>query len=78
MSPAPKKPETPAQGKVGPNLTHFGSRSTLASGLYPNQPEHLAGWLRNPDSVKPGALMPDLNLSEERLSDLLRLLEGLQ
>jgi cytochrome c oxidase subunit 2 len=69
---------TPAQGKVGPNLTHFGSRSTFASGLFPNQREHLAGWLRNPDSVKPGALMPDLNLSKEGLSDLLGLLEGLQ
>jgi cytochrome c oxidase subunit 2 len=69
---------TPAQGKVGPNLTHFGSRSTFASGLLPNEREHLAGWLRNPDSVKPGALMPDLNLSKERLSDLLGLLEGLR
>lgn len=69
---------TPAQGRVGPNLTHFGSRTTFASGLFPNERQHLAGWLQNPDSVKPGALMPDLNLSEERLSDLLRLLEGLR
>ena len=69
---------TPAQGKVGPNLTHFGSRTTFASGLLPNEREPLTGWLRNPDSVKPGALMPDLNLSDERLSDLLRLLEGLR
>jgi cytochrome c oxidase subunit 2 len=69
---------TPAQGKVGPNLTHFGSRSTFASGLFPNEREPLAGWLLNPDSVKPGALMPDLNLSEERLSSLLQLLEGLR
>jgi cytochrome c oxidase subunit 2 len=63
---------------VGPNLTHFGSRSTFASGLFPNEREPLAGWLLNPDSVKPGALMPDLNLSEERLSSLLQLLEGLR
>lgn len=69
---------TLAQGKVGPNLTHFGSRTTFASGLLPNEREHLTGWLQDPDSVKPGALMPDLNLSEERLSNLLRLLEGLR
>lgn len=69
---------TPAQGKVGPNLTHFGGRTSFASGMFPNEPGHLAGWLRNPDSMKPGALMPDLNLSEERLSSLLRLLEGLR
>jgi cytochrome c oxidase subunit 2 len=69
---------TPAQGKVGPDLTHFGSRSTFAAGLFPNERDRLAAWLRNPDSLKPGALMPDLNLSEERVSSLLRLLEGLR
>ncbi|HKY47560.1 MAG TPA: cytochrome c oxidase subunit II [Acidimicrobiia bacterium] len=69
---------TPAQGRIGPNLTHFGSRRTFASGLFPNEREPLAGWLRNPDSLKPGALMPDLNLSEERVASLLRLLEGLK
>ncbi len=69
---------TPAQGKVGPNLTHFGSRSTFAAGLFPNERERVAAWLRNPDSMKPGALMPDLNLSEERVSSLLTLLEGLR
>ena len=41
-------------------------------------PEAMAGWLRTPDSVKPGALMPDLNLDEQRIRDLVRFLEGLQ
>lgn len=69
---------TLAQGRVGPDLTGFGARTTLAAGLYPNTTEHLAGWLRNPDSMKPGALMPDLNLPEERIAQLISLLEGLR
>ena len=69
---------TPAQGKVGPNLTNFGHRTTIASSLVPNTPENLAGWLMTPDSVKPGALMPDLNLDEQRVQELVRFLEGLQ
>jgi cytochrome c oxidase subunit 2 len=67
---------TAAQGKVGPDLTNLGLRSTLAGGLIENTPENLAGWLRNPDSVKPGALMPDLNLDEDRIDALVRFLEG--
>jgi cytochrome c oxidase subunit 2 len=69
---------TPAQGKVGPNLTNVGGRATLAASMIPNTPETMAGWLRNPDSVKPGALMPDLNLDEQRIQDLIRFLEGLR
>ncbi|HEY7471870.1 MAG TPA: cytochrome c oxidase subunit II [Gemmatimonadota bacterium] len=69
---------TPAQGKVGPNLTNVGRRTTLAASMIPNTPETMANWLRTPDSVKPGALMPDLNLDEQRIRDLIRFLEGLQ
>jgi cytochrome c oxidase subunit 2 len=69
---------TTAQGRAGPNLTHVGGRSTIAAGLYPNAPDRVAGWLRNPDSLKPGALMPDLNLSEDRIATLVRMLENLQ
>lgn len=69
---------TPAGGRLGPDLTHFGSRTTLAAGLLPNTPENLAGWLRTPDSVKPGVLMPDLNLSEAKIDTLVTFLEGLK
>lgn len=69
---------TPSQGRVGPDLTHVGSRTTIAAGIRPNTPDHLAGWLRTPDSVKPGALMPDLNLSEEKIETLVAFLEGLK
>lgn len=69
---------SPAQGRIAPELTGFGGRTTIAAGLYPNDREHLAGWLRNPDSMKPGALMPDLNLPEERIDELVTFLEGLR
>ncbi|PYO03263.1 MAG: cytochrome c oxidase subunit II [Candidatus Rokuibacteriota bacterium] len=51
-------------GVIGPDLTHFGSRRTLAAGLLPNTPENLVAWLRTPDAVKPGVKMPSLGLSE--------------
>ncbi len=51
-------------GTLGPDLTHFGSRATLAAGLRPNTVDHLVAWLRDPQSVKPGAKMPNLGLSD--------------
>ncbi len=53
-----------AMGVVGPNLTHFGSRSTLAAGLYPNTPAYLALWIKNARAMKPGVLMPALGIGE--------------
>jgi cytochrome c oxidase subunit 2 len=45
-------------GDVGPDLTHIGRRDTLGAGILPNNPETLAAWIRNPQSLKPGAAMP--------------------
>ncbi|MCS7250886.1 MAG: cytochrome c oxidase subunit II [Thermoflexus sp.] len=69
---------TPAQGKVGPNLTHFGSRTTIAAGLLENTPENLARWLDNPQAVKPGALMPRLGLTPEEIQALVAYLLSLK
>ncbi|MEX1256463.1 MAG: cytochrome c oxidase subunit II [Gemmatimonadota bacterium] len=49
---------TTAQGRVGPNLTLFGARGSIGAGRLPNTPENLARWIRDPQSVKPGAEMP--------------------
>ncbi len=57
-------------GKLGPNLTHFGSRTSIASKTLPNTVENLKAWLRNPQAVKPGTLMPNLNLKEEDIEAL--------
>lgn len=69
---------TPAQGKVGPDLTHVGGRQTIAAGMIDNTPENLARWLRNPQDVKPGNKMPNLNLSEQDISLLVAYLESLK
>jgi cytochrome c oxidase subunit 2 len=62
----------------GPDLTHFGSRRTLAGGVLENTPENLALWIRNPAAVKPGAQMPDLGLSPQQVGQLVAYLERLQ
>jgi cytochrome c oxidase subunit 2 len=49
---------TPAGGNAGPDLTHVASRRTLAAGALPNSPGHLAGWIANPQALKPGSRMP--------------------
>lgn len=67
-----------ADGDVGPDLTHLASRRTLGAGTVPNRRGHLAGWVVDPQSVKPGNLMPPTPLSGEDLSALLAYLEGLE
>ncbi|MEX2375915.1 MAG: cytochrome c oxidase subunit II [Dehalococcoidia bacterium] len=67
-----------AVGRVGPNLTLVGSRTTLAGGWLENNPEELASWLRNPPAVKPGSLMPDLDLSDDQIDRLVAYLQTLQ
>ena len=64
--------------RVGPDLTHFGSRTTLAGGILDNTPEQLARWLRDPPAVKPGAQMPNLGLSSKQISQLVVYLESLK
>ena len=49
---------TVAASTIGPNLTHVGSRTTIAAGLYPNDAEHLARWIKNAPAMKPGVIMP--------------------
>lgn len=70
---------TPAQGAVGPDLTHLGSRTSLASGILPMTAEALAGWIRDPQAAKPGAEMPAYDhLTEDELATLAAWLEGLE
>jgi cytochrome c oxidase subunit II len=69
---------TPARSHVGPDLTHIGSRTSLAALTIPNTPAHLAKWLRDPQQVKPGSQMPDLNLTDAQVRQLTRYLESLK
>jgi cytochrome c oxidase subunit 2 len=69
---------TPAGGKVAPDLTHFASRSTIAAGTLPNTTGHLAGWILDPQSIKPGCNMPSNALVPDDLQALLAYLGSLQ
>ena len=69
---------TPAGARMGPDLTHIASRLTLAAGTLPNTRGHLAGWILDPQSIKPGALMPANRLSAADLQALLDYLEELR
>lgn len=69
---------TAATGQLGPDLTHFAGRQTLAAASLPNTPENLAAWIANPHDAKPGNLMPATRLSETDLAALVVYLEGLK
>ena len=49
---------------VGPNLTHIGSRNTIGAGLFPNDPKHLALWIKNARRMKAGVIMPTIGAGE--------------
>lgn len=53
-----------AVSQIGPNLTHIATRHTIAGGLYPNDPQHLARWIKNARVMKPGSLMNSIGLGE--------------
>jgi cytochrome c oxidase subunit 2 len=69
---------TTAGSRVGPDLTHLASRSTIAAGMLPNTIGNLGGWIMNPQSLKPGSRMPPKQLSGTDLQDLLAYLETLR
>ncbi|RRA48000.1 cytochrome c oxidase subunit II [Acidipila sp. EB88] len=61
---------TVANGRFGPDLTHFGSRETLGSGIVANNVSNLKAWIRNPSDLKEGALMPPMQLTETQLEQV--------
>ena len=80
-------------GQVGPNLTHVGSRTSIAGGLFPNDARHLALWIKNAREMKPGILMPTLGqgqydpilkarmtagLSDQQIADVVAYLQALK
>ncbi|MDH3297063.1 MAG: c-type cytochrome, partial [Gemmatimonadota bacterium] len=69
---------TVAQGVLGPDLSHVGSRRKIAAGILDNTPENMERWLRDPAAVKPGALMPKLALTDEDIRSLTAYLSSLQ
>jgi cytochrome c oxidase subunit 2 len=70
---------TPADGRVGPDLTHIGARRTLAALTVPNTPANLMQWITNPQWWKPGSRMPGFStLPVSARRALVAYLEGLR
>jgi cytochrome c oxidase subunit II len=70
---------TAAVGRVGPDLTHVGSRLRLAAGTLPNEPGALVRWIAGADRIKPGVHMPAFRaLAADDLSALAAYLGGLR
>jgi cytochrome c oxidase subunit 2 len=69
---------TIAGGRIAPDLTRVGSRRTLAAGTLRNTRGGLAGWIVDPQQIKPGSHMPPTNLAPDDLQALLAYLEGLR
>ena len=69
---------TQAQGAVGPDLTHFGSRTTLAGYMLANNPNELARWIEDPQHIKPGNKMPALGLTKAQIGQIVPYLESLK
>ena len=65
-----------ATGTIGPNLNGIGDaakRPTLTDGAA-NTPEHIREWIKDPQKLKPGTMMPNLQLSDKEADDLTALL----
>ncbi len=69
---------TTAGGIAGPDLSHFGARSTIAAGTLPNDTGHLTAWIRDPHAFKPGTLMPQVPLSTSERGAVVAYLESVK
>lgn len=70
---------TAADGVLGPDLTHVGSRLSIGAGRLENELEHFSSWVAHTEDVKPGVLMPAFHmLPKERLLELATYLESLK
>jgi cytochrome c oxidase subunit 2 len=67
-----------AQGVIGPNLTHFATRTRFAGETYDNNTGNLTNWLENPPAMKPGVDMPKLGLSSTQIRQLIAFLQSLK
>jgi cytochrome c oxidase subunit 2 len=69
---------TQAGGRVAPDLTHIGSRQTIAAGTLPMSRGNLAAWIVDPQGIKPGVHMPLIKLDADEVDPLVSYLEGLK
>lgn len=65
-------------GIVGPDLTHVGSRTTIAAGMLDNTAENVAAWIKDAPALKPGSKMPNLGVTDAQARALTAYLESLK
>lgn len=73
-------------GVIGPNLTHVGSRYTIAGAMYPNDIKHLELWIKNAPLMKPGVIMPAFGkspnlpggMTDQQIADIAAYLSSLK
>jgi cytochrome c oxidase subunit II len=70
--------DDPAAGAPGPDLTHFGSRRTIASAIEENNYGNLAGWIVDPHELKSGVRMPPTDIEPDELDALVEFLLSLE
>lgn len=61
---------TTAKGVFGPDLTKLMTRQTIGAGVAPLTPENLHAWVRNPQTLKTGCLMPDMKLLDSEVDSI--------
>ncbi|MCH2183268.1 MAG: cytochrome c, partial [Mariniblastus sp.] len=62
---------------IGPDLTRISQRMLLGAGVLTNSKENLGKWLKDPQTYKPGCKMPDFNLTDQQVDQLVAFLESL-
>lgn len=67
-----------ANSRVAPDLTHVATRRQLGAGILENTPANMRSWLKSPQHIKPGALMPDYYFTDEQLDQLAAYLSTLR
>jgi cytochrome c oxidase subunit 2 len=66
-----------AAGVLGPDLSHFMTRRTIAAAMLANNRANLARWIRDPQGIKPGNMMQAPEISSAELSGILSYLQTL-
>ena len=69
---------TLAGGIFGPNLSHLMTRTTIAAGTLPNTAGYLTAWIADPQQIKPGSLMPQIDLTPTELNHISLYLQSLK
>jgi len=69
---------SPSKGIFGPDLNKVWTRQTLGAGVAPMDEKHLKIWVKDPQVLKVGCLMPDMQLLDNEVDDIVAYLKTLK